>query len=140
MLGATVIVVSMVSNQTIYLTGARIDQIYYRPSGASSEIGYFHPVFGIIDPLFLEMPGGDTAEVAASDSGSISIEFDLATVLSLWEEIDADGDGVLFPADQDETIELSCRLFFDGYTGYARDLPESYPPPLRLYFTISHLT
>ena len=130
----------MVTNRTIYLTGARIDQIYYRPSGASSEIGYIHPVYGIMNPFFLEMPGGDTVTVAESSSGPITIELDLATVLALWSEIDADGDGVLFPADQDESISLSCRLFFDGYTDAGRDLPESYPPPLRLYFTISHLT
>jgi hypothetical protein len=136
-LGATVIVTDAMSNVPFYITGVRIEQVLYRPAGASSEIGYVHPVFGPINPFFLELPGGPVIEVAPGTTPT-TFDVDLATALSLWTFMDADGDATLFPADQDEVISIACSLFFEGYMQDGTEFSGQFPAPLRLYFRVQH--
>lgn len=135
--GATVISITATSNTPFYITGVRIEQVLYRPTGASSEIGYVNPNLGLINPFFLELPGGPVITVASDKSAAV-FDVDLATALSLWTSIDADNDGTPFSADQNEVISVACSLFFEGYMKDGTEFSGQFPPPLRLYFRIQH--
>ncbi len=137
-LGATVIVINAVSTVPFHITGARIEQVLYRPLGASSEIGYVNPVFGLINPFFLELPGGPVIAVAPG-AGPTTFDLDLATALSLWTGMDSDGDASMFPADQNEVVSIACSLFFEGYREDGTEFSGQFPAPLRLYFRVQHL-
>lgn len=94
-----------------------------------------HPVYGSM-LFFLELTGGAVIEVEPDIDSSFDV--DLSTLLEVWDTMDADVDGIMFPDDQDEVIALSCSLFFEGYLEDGTEFTGSFPPPLKLYFEISH--
>ncbi len=134
--GATVISITATSNVAFRITGVRMEQVVYRPGGASSEIGYVHPTYGPINPFFLELTGGAVIKV---DPGTPAVfDVDLATPLSLWQTMDTDNNLTAFPADQTEAISVSASLFFQGYMLDGTEFSGQFPPPLKLYFKIQH--
>lgn len=138
-MGATVVRLAATANRPFHITGLRIEQVLYRPEGASSEIGFYDPTtFEPLAPFFLELPGGAVIDVA--DTGVASVfEIDLATVAGPWAGVDADIDGTPFPDDQNEVVPVSTSLFVEGYVGDGTVITaDDFPAPVRLYFTLEH--
>jgi hypothetical protein len=141
--GATVIVVTATTNRAFSVTGVRIEQVLYRPEGASSEIGFIHPTtYQPIQPFFLELPGGPVIRIEPPGEDGLPSLFDVdvATVGLPWQDMDADADGDSFLDDQDEEVSVACSLFFEGFLDDGTEFSGSFPAPLRLYFTVQHGT
>lgn len=147
-LGATIAVVSVTSSQKFYITGVRIEDIRYRlspsgpnPIGTTSDIAYIHPVFGEISPILanLGLPAeSESAVIEIPEDAAQTIEVGLASALSMWNTIDADRDGIDFPDDDDEVIDITCSLFFEGFLEWGIEFSGSFPPPIRLNIVVKH--
>ncbi len=149
-LGGTIAVASVTTNRTFYITGARIENVRYRlspesdgsPIGTSSEIAYIHPVYGLISPLILNLAGtgtsGAEAVIAVKPGEATSFDIGIASALSFWDSIDSDRDGVMFPVDDNEEIEITGSIFFEGFLLNGTEFSGSFPPPLFTKIIVRH--
>lgn len=146
-LGGTIAKVQMNSNQRFFVTGVRIENVRYRlspadgnPIGTSSDIEYVHPVLGVMSPIVpnLGIADAESAVVEIAADADQVFEVGLASALSMWNSVDADRDNVMFPDDDDEVVEITCSLFFEGYLENGMEFTGAFPPPLLVHMTVSH--
>jgi len=150
-LGATLAVVQLTSNRQFFITGVRLEDVRYRlmptpdpganPIGTTSDIEYVHPTAGLISPITATLslaPEAQSAviEVEANATGTFEVGF--ASALSMWDEIDLDRDGNKFPDDDDEVIEITASLFFEGYLPIGLEFSGAFPPPLQVKLVVQH--
>ena len=146
--GGTLAVVNVTSNRRFFITGVRIENVRYRlspadgnPIGTSSHIEYIHPTFGVMSPIIPNLgldPEAESAVIEIPADSTQVFEIGIASALSMWETIDADRDGTDFPNDDDEEIEITCSLFFEGYLEWGIEFFRSFPPPLLLTVIVKH--
>ena len=148
-LGVTIASVNFRTNHPFFITGVRIENVRYRlepadgsPIGTSSDITYVHPVFGIIAPIIanISVSGTDMAVIFIQKDQDNNIDVGLSSKISFWDHIDVDRDGQAFPWDTDESITLTCSLFFEGYLEPGIEFSGAFPPPLSLEIVVEHGT
>lgn len=149
-LGATVAELDVKTNETFFLTGARIENVRYEllpvggtnPIGTSSDIAYVNPTLGEISPIFpdlaLGVNGGNLAVDKVYPNQDNYFDLGLSSALSLWNSIDVDRNGVYFPQDQSEVIHLTCSVFLQGYLPDGTEFTGNFPPPLLLKLVVEH--
>jgi hypothetical protein len=143
--GATLVTVNVRTDRTIYVSGARVEKVRYRNEDTMSvHADYIHPVFGkSVSPVFANLAtsfgysGGYEALEMKPDQDNF-FEVGLSSVISLWDHMDFDGDGIKFRADDDEAIVLSCSLCLEGFLPDGEGFSGGFPVPLHLDIAISH--
>jgi hypothetical protein len=142
-LGATLVVVNIRPNKPIYISGVRIEDVRYRPANANVFIDYIHPTLGEITPVFAHLAtsfdysNGYGALPMMADVDNV-FEVGLSSELGLWDHIDYNVDGTAFRTDDDEVINVSCSLFFEGFLEDGTEFSGSFPLPLHLDLALSH--
>ena len=145
--GVTIASVNLRTNHPFFITGARIENVRYRlepadgsPIGTSSDITYVHPDFGIISPIIANIGVGnsDMAVIFIQKDQDNNLDVGLSSTISFWDHIDVDRDGQAFPWDSNESITLTCSLFFEGYLEPGIEFSGAFPPPLNLEIVVEH--
>ena len=146
-LGATIALVNVRTNHRFYITGVRIENVRYslepadgNPIGTSSGITYVHPVLGVMSPIIASIPinENDVAAITVGPDQDNIFDVGFSSMISLWDHIDINRDGQAFPWDQDESITLTCSLFFEGYFERGIEFSGSFPPPLSIDIVVEH--
>ncbi len=138
-LGATIVTVNVTTNETFYVTAARVDYVQYRPELASNHVDYISPILGRISPISANIPTSyENGALEMKPAQDNVFEVYLATEANFWSDFDFDGDATVFPDDTDEMIELKASLFLEGYLADGTEFSGNFPEPLHLDITISH--